>query len=103
MFAIEWIVEKVRSSQYYFSKHGDAERQSDNLTIQEVEEALIEGRILEHYPDTGRGESCLVVGFTKGGETSSHRMWGTWREVVNRDSTYPDSAEIQEPIRARIA
>ncbi len=25
----------------------------------------LNGRILEQYPDTGRGESCLVVGFTK--------------------------------------
>lgn len=47
-----------------FSKHGDQERQSDNLTIAEVEEALLTGRILEHYEDTGRGESCLVAGFS---------------------------------------
>ncbi len=68
MFDIEWIIEKTRSSQYYFSKHGDTERQNDNLTVEEVEEALIEGRIPEQYPDTGRGESCLVVGFTKTGK-----------------------------------
>jgi len=32
--------------------------------ISEVEEAFLNGRILEKYPDTGRGESCLVAGFT---------------------------------------
>jgi hypothetical protein len=61
MFDIEWIIKKTRENQYYFSKHADAERQNDNLTIEEVEEALVQGRILEQYPDTGRGESCLVV------------------------------------------
>jgi len=32
--------------------------------ISEVREALINGIILEQYEDTGRGESCLVAGFT---------------------------------------
>ncbi|WP_366931574.1 DUF4258 domain-containing protein [Thiocapsa sp.] len=34
----------------------------------DVEQALLTGRILEEYPDTGRGESCLVVGFSDGGK-----------------------------------
>ena len=68
MFQIEWIVERVRNNEYYFSRHGDRERQNDNLTIAEVEEAVLSGRILEHYEDTGRGNSCLVVGFTNGGK-----------------------------------
>lgn len=43
-------------------------RQNDNLKISEVEEARFTGRILEQYEDTGRGESCLVVGFTDSGK-----------------------------------
>lgn len=57
MFTIGSVQEKVRESEYYFSKHGDQERQNDNLTLAEVEEALLSGRILEQYDDTGRGES----------------------------------------------
>jgi hypothetical protein len=69
MFKIEWIVKKVRINEYYFSRHGDQERQNDNLTIAEVEEALLSGRILEQYDDRGeRGKSCLVVGFTNDGK-----------------------------------
>lgn len=68
MFEIEWIIERVKKGEYYFSKHGDQERQNDNLTIAEVEEALITGRILEQYEDTGRGKSCLVVGFAGQGK-----------------------------------
>lgn len=68
MFKIEWIVERVKQSEYYFSKHGDQERQNDNLLIVEVEQALISGRILEQYKNTGRGESCLVIGFTNSGK-----------------------------------
>ena len=68
MREIEWIQERVRKGEYYFSRHGDQERQNDNLTIAEVEEALSTGRILEKYEDTGRGESCPIAGFTHTGK-----------------------------------
>ncbi|MBI5190246.1 MAG: DUF4258 domain-containing protein [Nitrospirae bacterium] len=64
---IEWIIECIENGEYYFSRHGDQERQNDNLTISDVEEALLSGRILEQYNDTGRGKSCLVAGFTENG------------------------------------
>ena len=64
----EWIKAKTRNSEYFVSRHGDQERQNDNLTITEIENALLNGKILEQYPDTGRGESCLVVGFTDTGK-----------------------------------
>ncbi len=68
MFDIKWVQEKVRKEEYYFSRHADKERQNDNLTIAEVEEAILRGLILEQYLDTGRGESCLIVGFTNIGK-----------------------------------
>ncbi|MCI4625625.1 MAG: DUF4258 domain-containing protein [Candidatus Magnetoovum sp. WYHC-5] len=68
MFNVKWIQDFIINGEYYFSKHSDQERQNDNLTIREVEEALCRCRILEYYVDTGRGESCLVVGFTGGGK-----------------------------------
>jgi hypothetical protein len=67
MNKINWIKDKVRSDEYYFSRHGDQERKNDNLTLMEIEEVLHDGKILDHYSDTGRGESCLVIGFTKHG------------------------------------
>lgn len=84
MFEIGWIQEQVRNSKYYFSKHGDQERQNDNLTIAEVEEALFAGRILEQYEDTGRGESCLIAGFTAAGKPIHIvcGMRGDWLVVI---------------------
>jgi hypothetical protein len=66
MFEVKWILERIRKGKYYFSKHGDQERQNDNLTIAEVEEALLGGRIVEQYEDTGRGESCNLKRLMKG-------------------------------------
>ncbi len=78
--SLEWIHECVRSGHYYFSRHGDDERENDNLTIAEVEKAILTGRILEEYEDTGRGDSCLVIGFTDEGKPihvvcGSRRTW----------------------------
>jgi len=63
-----WLRQKVSQGEYAYSRHADNERQNDNLLIEEIEQALRHGRILEQYPDTGRGESCLVVGFTEAGK-----------------------------------
>jgi len=38
------------------------------LSLNDVEQALLSGRILEQYADAGRGESCLVVGFSDTGK-----------------------------------
>lgn len=46
MFKIEQIQERIKRDEYHFSRHGDQERQSDNLTITEVEEAILNGLIL---------------------------------------------------------
>lgn len=65
---LTWILDRVTAQRYRYSRHGDKERQNDGLSLLDVEEALLSGRILEQYPDTGRGESCLVVGFSNDGK-----------------------------------
>ena len=68
MLSEKSIRNKIQKDRYYFSRHADHERQNDNLMILDVEEAILNGRILEKYPNTGRGESCLVAGFTEEGK-----------------------------------
>ncbi len=65
---LDWIIACVKREDYFFSQHADEERMNDNLTIGEIEESLLQGSILETYPDDKRGSSCLVVGFTKTGK-----------------------------------
>ncbi len=67
MLEIDWIQKSVHNENYRYSRHGDQERQNDNLTLVEVSQALLNGRILEQYSGTGRGKSCLVAGFTDNG------------------------------------
>ncbi len=60
---IGWIKNKISEGDYEFSAHAEEERQADKLMIKEIEKALIDGEILEDYPDDPRGESCLVLGY----------------------------------------
>ena len=52
---IEEIKTKVCANEYIYSHHADLERRADDLTLAQVEDALLTGEILEQYPDTGRG------------------------------------------------
>lgn len=62
---IDDIKEKIRSNQYMYSYHAEIERKADSLTFAQIETALLNSHILEQYADTGRGESCLVIGFAE--------------------------------------
>ena len=66
MMDILQIQAKVRADHYVYTHHADIERKADELTFSQVEQALLNGQILEQYPDTGRGESCLIVGLANG-------------------------------------
>lgn len=70
-----WITRCVREAQYWFSHHADSERQEEDLSIAQIEQSILSGRILENYPDTGRGRSCLVAGFADDG-TPIHAICG---------------------------
>ena len=73
---IEEIKARLRANEYVYTQHADIERRADELTLAQIEDALLAGEILEQYPDTGRGDSCLVVGFA--GDVPIHAVCG-WR------------------------
>jgi len=73
---IDEIKGRVLDGRYAYSHHAEIERRLEGLTFAQIEEALLNGEIIEQYTDTGRGESCLVAGF--GGTTPVHAVCG-WR------------------------
>ena len=93
---IEEIRAKIRRSQYVYTHHAEIERREEDLTFVQIEQALLNGGILEHYPDTGRGESCLIVGFA--GELPIHIVCGWRREKVSLITVYiPRSPKFIDP------
>ncbi len=60
--SIEWIKERVGNDEYLITNHAETERRNDSLSVSQLEQALLDGEILEEYPEDKRGFSCLVCG-----------------------------------------
>lgn len=71
---IAWIKGQIRNNDYFWTLHADEERRNDGLEILDVETAILEGEILEQYPQDPRGPSCLIAGKT--GEIPVHVVCG---------------------------
>ncbi|MBI1870869.1 MAG: DUF4258 domain-containing protein [Chlamydiae bacterium] len=71
---IEWIKSQIRTETYLWSLHADEERRNDQLKVDEVTSALLNGKILEIYPRDRRGASCLIYG--KSGNSPVHIVCG---------------------------
>ena len=56
----------VHAEKYEISLHAQKERYQEDVDLNEIEEALIHGEIIEDYPDDPRGPSCLVLGNARG-------------------------------------
>ncbi len=59
------IRQRVREGGYEFSIHAQQERLEEDLDVVDIEEAIDQGEILEHYPNDPRGESCLILGYAR--------------------------------------
>jgi len=55
---------KIQANKYEISLHGEKERYAEDITIKDLERAILNGEILENYPDDQRGRSCLVLGYS---------------------------------------
>jgi len=55
------------TKEYECSSHAEEERESEKITLDDIEQSIINGEILEHYPDDQRGECCLLLGYNKEG------------------------------------
>ncbi len=63
---IQEIRQKVRRGEYEISFHAEKERYAEDISIPEIETAILNGEILEDYPTDPRGESCLILGYSGG-------------------------------------
>ncbi len=54
--------------------HAEREAENDDLDFAQIIEAILNDDILEEYSNTGRGESCLVIGFSE--DTAIHAVCG---------------------------
>ncbi|MFZ1474232.1 MAG: DUF4258 domain-containing protein [Anaerolineae bacterium] len=62
--AIQYI---ARRQQLFFTDHAVRQMARRAITDQEVTDAILNGEILEDYPDDKYSPSCLILGLTKQG------------------------------------
>ena len=64
---IQPITEQVRRGTYYWRQHAIQRSIERGIREEEVVEALLNGEIIEEYPEDKYGPSCLVLGRTNAG------------------------------------
>jgi len=93
---IDEIKTKMKNNEYIYTLHAETERKSDDLTFYQIEESVINGEILEQYPDTGRGASCLIVGFSE--NIPIHTVCGWRGEKIAIITVYvPKPPKFKDP------
>ena len=58
---------QAQEERIQITQHAHQEMVEENVTLDEVEEAISNGEILENYPSHRRGACCLLYGTTQGG------------------------------------
>lgn len=93
---IDVIKAKVHSGQFVVSAHADQEAADEEIDIAEIRDAILDGTMLEQYDDTGRGESCLILGFAN--DRPIHVVCGWRRESVVVITVYiPKPPKFTDP------
>jgi hypothetical protein len=62
---IRTVQEKVRQGDYEISYHAEKERYAEDISLADIEAAILKGEVLEDYPEDPRGESCLILGYAE--------------------------------------
>jgi hypothetical protein len=92
----------ISSRQYRLTLHAEQERDADEITIAELEEAFASrvAEIIEHYPDDRRGKSALVLGMTATG-SPLHGVWSIHERIAVLITVYRPDPSLWENWRRR--
>ncbi|MBN2411222.1 DUF4258 domain-containing protein [candidate division KSB1 bacterium] len=61
---IRKIRKKVINDEYEFSKHATDQSILRDIRVDEIRQTIINGEIIEDYPNDKYGPSCLIMGYT---------------------------------------
>jgi len=71
---IDDIIEAIQANRIRITDHADEEAHADNLTFEEIFFSVIQGEIIEDYPNDRLYPSCLIFGQNFSGEPI-HSVW----------------------------
>ena len=97
MFDIKLIQQKIKEENYQFSYHAEVEKGADKISIREIEEAVLNGEIIEDYPENKRGRSLLIAGFTRKNRPV-HAVCGNLEEEKNKPANQRSEFSLIEKL-----
>ncbi len=71
---IENIIDAIRSGYVRITDHADEEAFDDSLTYDEIYSSVIQGEVIEDYPNDKPYPSCLIMGKNFSGDPI-HSVW----------------------------
>lgn len=71
---IDNIIEAIRNNRIRITDHADEEAENDQLTFDEIYFSVLNGEVIEDYPDDKPYPSCLIYGKTFSGDPI-HSVW----------------------------
>ena len=92
--SIDAIKRLIREGRYEVSIHAQQERLEDDLDIEEIETAVLQGGLIEDYPTDPRGPSCLIAGVA--GAKPIHVVLG-WARVKSQAEPIPRMITVYIP------
>ena len=97
----EWIKEQVKKGNYQLKVHAIERASLRGIDPLDIKAALLNGRIIEHYPSDSRGESCLVYGTSDAGK-NVHVVCGRGYDTLWIITVYePDPEEWEGCVERR--
>lgn len=90
---IEQLRTKIASNRFEFSKHALDQSILRKITIQELHEAILDGEVIEDYPEDKYGPSCLVFGRTKSDRPLHVQCSHPSREIIKIITLYQPDPE----------
>lgn len=75
MFGIAVIIKAITENKIKISDHADEEADADELKFDEIYYSVLQGEVIESYPDDKPYPSCLIFGSSFIGDPI-HSVWG---------------------------
>lgn len=88
---LENIITAIRHSRVRITDHADEEAVDDELTYEEIYSSVVQGEVIEDYPDDTPYPSCLIFGRNFSGEPI-HSVW-----AYNRDNQWAVLITVYRP------
>ena len=77
---IDDIIGAIHRNRIRITDHADEEAQADHLSFDEIFTSVLQGEIIENYPDDKSYPSCLIYGKTFSREPV-HSVWAYHQET----------------------